>query len=376
MTLTDFEMASTMEEKETIGVALWNEFLRNDLQQLHVLGVKWYWIGIEQQHDLAIALAKRCLGSSQIRQGKDAQYLFQALLYFERNELYDYWSETLNEIGVYYQLKGNYVLAKKYFLEANHVGAEGSDPTNRYIADLNLAQTLFSMKKIDQAIHFAKHYLQQALKDQKFEAVSNAYAVLANFALEKNESQLRSYYLKKAFSYALQSSSRNFQAHAYTNQAILHYENQEKSEALQDFKVALDLHRSTNHLPNTFQSLLNLSLYYTHEGQEDKALGLLKEALALVEPTSLFDLQIEVFDLLVEQDPSNAIHWKKQREAVERKKRKSEELDQVDLSILEQVARKKIHSSTEKSNLLIYGLMVFGVGSVFLYYLVAKRRKF
>jgi hypothetical protein len=244
-------------------------------------------------------------------QKKGIYYLNNANFYFDLKEWYDLSAETLNEIGVYYQQKGNIPLAQKYYLKANAQGEFGEDESNAYISTLNLAQSFLSINELAKAHFFAMRYKNQALKSRKNEAVSNALAVLGSISQLNHQTNLASYYYKESFVYAKRSKSIIYIAHAATNRALYDLQNNIMDSVVFYLNKALYLHKGSKNIRNTSNAYYNLGVYYEDiEADKIRAASYYQEAWEILKNTTWYNDREEIINAMLHLGLENDSKWK------------------------------------------------------------------
>ena len=249
-----------------ISLENWNLYMRNDLDSLKLDGLHIYRLGVKGGNPFAVHVGKRSLGSYLIRTGnqeKGIEYLKAANVYFTKKENYILQTETLNEIGNGYLYFSKPRVAEKYYLKSLKCGKKSPDPTSAFLAEVNLAQAYIDMGNTTKATAILNHYKNQAKKMKKLESVSNAYALLGAIQSGKGKFSLSKELFRKSAYYGFASNAIAQIAHAYTNMAIVYFQEGNQKEALNYFNKSLEIRLKTKNVRSISESYFNLGEYYS-----------------------------------------------------------------------------------------------------------------
>lgn len=249
-----------------ISLENWNLYMRNDLDSLKLDGLHIYRLGVKGGNSFAVHVGKRSLGSYLIRTGnqeKGIEYLKAANFYFTKKENYILQTETLNEIGNGYLYFSKPRVAEKYYLKSLKCGKKSPDPTSAFLAEVNLAQAYIDMGNTTKASAILNHYKNQAKKMKKLESVSNAYALLGAIQSGKGKFSLSKELFRKSAYYGFASNAIAQIAHAYTNMAIVYFQEGNQKEALNYFNKSLEIRLKTKNVRSISESYFNLGEYYS-----------------------------------------------------------------------------------------------------------------
>ena len=249
-----------------ISLENWNLYMRNDLDSLKLDGLHIYRLGVKGGNPFAVHVGKRSLGSYLIRTGnqeKGIEYLKAANFYFTKKENYILQTETLNEIGNGYLYFSKPRVAEKYYLKSLKCGKKSPDPTSAFLAEVNLAQAYIDMGNTTKATAILNHYKNQAKKMKKLESVSNAYALLGAIQSGKGKFSLSKELFRKSAYYGFASNAIAQIAHAYTNMAIVYFQEGNQKEALKYFNKSLEIRLKTKNVRSISESYFNLGEYYS-----------------------------------------------------------------------------------------------------------------
>ena len=288
-----------------ISLENWNLYMRNDLDSLKLDGLHIYRLGVKGGNPFAIHVGKRSLGSYLIRTGnqeKGIEYLKAANFYFNKKENYILQTETLNEIGNGYLYFSKPRVAEKYYLKSLKCGKKSPDPTSAFLAEVNLAQAYIDMGNTTKATAILNHYKNQAKKMKKLESVSNAYALLGAIQSGKGKFSLSKELFRKSAYYGFASNAIAQIAHAYTNMAIVYFQEGNQKEALNYFNKSLEIRMKTKNVRSISESYFNLGEYYSGIGDVQTAALYYEKCKAYCEENNLLKEEMEVLLSLINID--------------------------------------------------------------------------
>lgn len=260
-----YNSSNDLDSKSAAFIKLWNPLMRNNLDSLKILSFEILFDGVENKNGFAIAAGKKGLGSYLIRTGdtqKGISYLKQSLTYFRNNEDPVLVTELLNEIGNGYYNSARFREAEKYYLKSIEAGEKSPDPTDAFLAEINLGHVYVSMTNFEKAATVLQHYKNEALKNGKLESVSNAYALLGTIEQQRNNIPLAMEYFQKSADFGQKSKSRSQIAHAYNNLAIVYFQQGETKKTLEYFEKALEMRRKTGNARYICESYFNIGGLY------------------------------------------------------------------------------------------------------------------
>jgi tetratricopeptide (TPR) repeat protein len=266
--------ADDLQEKAKLGLKLWNPLMRSNLDSLKTISFELMLAGAEINDPFVIAVGKRGLGTCLNRTGdpsKGVAYLQQALVYFEKAGDMQRVTEILNEIGIGYFKLNRFKDAEEYYMRSLKVGVESSDPTDAFLAKINLGHLYIALKNYEKAASVVQFYKNESLKHGKLEAVSNAYALLGTIEQKRKNVPLAMEYFQKSADFGQKCSSRSQIAHALNNLAIVHFELGDTQKTMDLFRQALELRIKTGNAKNISESYFNLGGLYFEMGDYQKA---------------------------------------------------------------------------------------------------------
>ncbi|MEY3425205.1 MAG: hypothetical protein RL679_563 [Bacteroidota bacterium] len=288
-----------------ISLENWNLYMRNDLDSLKLDGLHIYRLGVKGGNPFAMHVGKRSLGSYLIRTGnqeKGIEYLKAANVYFAKKENYILQTETLNEIGNGYLYFSKPHVAEKYYLKSLKSGKKSPDPTSAFLAEVNLAQAYIDMGNTTKAAAILNHYKNQAKKIKKLESVSNAYALLGAIQSGKGKFSLSKELFRKSAYYGFASNAIAQIAHAYTNMAIVYFQEGNQKEALNYFNKSLEIRLKTKNVRSISESYFNLGEYYSGIGDVQTAALYYEKCQAYCKENNLLKEEMEVLLSLINID--------------------------------------------------------------------------
>jgi tetratricopeptide (TPR) repeat protein len=288
-----------------ISLENWNLYMRNDLDSLKLDALYIYRLGAEGGNPFAIHVGKRSLGSYLIRTGnqeKGIEYLKAANFYFAKKENYILQTETLNEIGNGYLYLSKPRVAEKYYLKSLKCGKKSPDPTSAFLAEVNLAQAYIDMGNTIKATAILNHYKNQAKKMKKLESVSNAYALLGTIQSGEGKFSLSKELFRKSAYYGFASNAIAQIAHAYTNMAIVYFQEGNQKEALNYFNKSLEIRLKTKNVRSISESYFNLGEYYSEIGDFQTAALYYEKCKVYCEENNLLKEEMEVLLSLIKID--------------------------------------------------------------------------
>ncbi len=290
--------ADELNERSTLALKLWNPLMRNNLDSLKDLSFELLFAGVEEKNDLAIAAGKRGLGSYLIRSGEQTKgvlYLKQALEYFRKTGDPMLVTEILNEIGNGYYNMAQFRKAEQYYLKSLKAGKESPDPTDAFLAEINLGHVYIAMKNFDKAASVLQHYKNESLKNGKLEAVANAYALLGTIEQQRRNIPLAMEYFQKSADFGQRSNSRAQIAHAYNNLAIVYFEEGETDKTLEYFQKAMEMRKKTGNARYICESYFNIGGLYFELGKYQQAEEYYRKSLDLAREKHLKRDEMDAF---------------------------------------------------------------------------------
>lgn len=296
---TNFHNEVDANKKAIIGLELSDNYLLNNLDSALYVAI----LLSAEDNELCRTVSKEIYGSYLMRIGRteDAiQYLEWALTKYKTWSDWKNASETLNELGNCYLLLGRYSDSKSSYTSSITMGSRSFDETADYNGFLGLGRVLILMNDSVAGINFIQRYKMRALQDSKWEAVSNAYALLAQVEDERNRSLAHEYYLKSA-EFGAKSKSQTFQSNVLTNRAILSLDNGDIDNARTEFLRALALRENVKNAKLIVDALYNLGSFEYAVGNSDKAISYFNKSIDLSRDCGFVNDELMAIEFLFSQ---------------------------------------------------------------------------
>jgi tetratricopeptide (TPR) repeat protein len=176
--------------------------------------------------------------------------------------------EELNELGIAYYLQGDLETAAFYFKSSLTTGAQSPKETDAILAEVNLAKVFIAKKDFTQATAILNHYIFTAKELKKWEAVANAYSVLADVQLNLGNYSKAKIYCEKQLRFAKKGNALNLKINALNNQALIFFFEGKPTEALSLFKQILSIRKKQNIPAKIYDAYYNLASFYVDENPE------------------------------------------------------------------------------------------------------------
>lgn len=273
-TYIDFHQSDEITEKANIALDLWNYYLSNNIDSLKVIGAELLHDANEAQNEYAIAVAYRILGEHEIWNGRHElgkSYVQRAANNFLSDGNFLLYSECLVTIGNSFFLQGDLGDAERSYKYALDAGRESGDQTAWFAAELNLGKVYVAKGDTSKALEVVTHFKNEALRINKFEAVSNAYGFLSDLMTSPDKLALKDEYLRKSILYAKKNGGVNQLSHAMNNLAIQYYYKGEMDSAEVYFKESLKIRLSSLNQRLISESYFNLANFYHDISVKDSA---------------------------------------------------------------------------------------------------------
>ena len=235
-TFHSFKDSKSIEGKTRKALELWEYYLRNDVDSLQFLASEL--ATSKNRNSFSHAVSKRIFGCFQVRKGKileGIKLLKESKNYFLSIGDMQLLCEELNELGIAYYLLGDLETAAFYFKSSLTTGTQSPKETDAILAEVNLAKVYIAEKDFKQATAILNHYIFSAKELKKWEAVANAYSVLADVNLNLEKYELAKTLCKKQLKYAKKGEALNLKINALNNQALIFFFERNPSKALSLF---------------------------------------------------------------------------------------------------------------------------------------------
>jgi tetratricopeptide (TPR) repeat protein len=272
---SEFLNEDDVHRKAELGLSLWNEYLRSDLDSVKVVAIELLMDASEKEDEFARAVGTRILGSHLFRSGKIDQgieYMISSREYFERNEDYITSSEIYNEVGHALFLKGEFDEAIVSFRKSIQFGKKSTDPTAEFSGEMGMGRCYISRGDTTIGLGIINNYRRLSLEHRKYEAVADALATLAQVADDGGNVTLANQYYFRSLSYSKKSKSKIHISHSYANMGILKFNNSDFDSSLYYFNASLKLRKELNNPKGIVEGFYNLGFFYASLEKYDLAL--------------------------------------------------------------------------------------------------------
>jgi tetratricopeptide (TPR) repeat protein len=261
-----FKKENQLEKKTRLALELWEHYLRNDVDSLQFLAAEL--ATSKNRNSFSHAVSKRIFGCFQVRKGKileGIKLLKESKNYFLSIGDMQLLCEELNELGIAYYLQGDLETAAFYFKSSLTTGAQSPKETDAILAEVNLAKVYIAEKDFKQATAILNHYIFTTKELKKWEAVANAYSVLADVNLNLGKYELAKTLCEKQLKYAKKGKALNLKINALNNQALIFFFEGNPSKALSLFYEILSIRKKQNIPSKIYDAYYNLAGSYVDE---------------------------------------------------------------------------------------------------------------
>lgn len=280
-----------------------NFYRRNNLDSLKVMTLELLNYNEVRISCIEVGLAKRYLGSYHIRTNdipKGVELLEEARELFVRTRSAALLSETENEIGNAYFLKGNYNLSSRYYFSSMVHGANIADITASYNGMIGFGKTICATGDTLLGVRFVQEYLERCLKNDKFESASDACGFLGMIEGLKGKVELMSAYYRRGNVYAWKSNSKTHWANAHTNKAIDFFTKDKIDSAEHLFHKALSIRKEVGATRPIVEGYYNLAIFHIETGSLDEAKQFALKGEELSKDGGIISWQLDCLRLLKE----------------------------------------------------------------------------
>ncbi len=370
-TFSAFKNEKNHLRKAKIALELSAEYVRYNIDSLKILAEELK--KSSNKNAFTRAISCRILGIYEVRKGdfnNGVVLLKAAKNYSLSMQDLELLTSDMNELGNAYFLKGDFKTAEFYYKTSLEIGEDSPNETDAFLALVNLARIHILQKKYSEAKQELEKYIFLATKNEKWEAVANAYAVFADLALEQDFYELAKLYCEKSFSASNKTKKSYFYLNALTNKALFYFLSNEKKQALELFKKILR-DRKTENIPNKiFEAYFNLAGYFA---DSDKNLSekYSDSCLQLAKKKGLLGLELEAIEFKIEE--LKLLEFTDEKAKLELKIRELENNNKKERDKLsgELISGKFIEKKEINNNSLI----LFAFFSALLFFMVFQIRK-
>lgn len=237
--------------------------MRNDVDSLQILATEL--AKTKDRNAFSMAVSKRIFGCYQVRKGQingGINLLKESKNYFLSIGDMQLLCEELNELGIAYYLQGDLETSTFFFKSSLTTGAQSPKETDVILAEVNLAKVFIAKKDFKQATAILNHYVFIAKEFKKWEAVANAYSVLADVQLNLGNYSKAKIYCEKQLRFAKKGNALNLKINALNNQALIFFFEGKPTEALSLFKQILSIRKKQNIPSKIYDAYYNLASFY------------------------------------------------------------------------------------------------------------------
>ena len=370
-TFSSFKNEKNHLRKAKMALELSQEYVRYNIDSLKILAEELK--KSSNKNTFTRAISCRILGVYDVRKGDFSNgivLLKAAKNYSLSMQDLEFLTSDVNELGNAYFLKGDFKTAEFYYKTSLDIGEDSPNETDAFLALVNLARIHILQKKYSEAKQELEKYIFLATKNEKWEAVANAYAVFADLALEQKNNKLAKLYCENSFSFSNKTMKSYFYLNALTNKAIIFFLSNEKKQALELFqKILRD--RKTENIPHKiFEAYFNLADYFWYF---DKLVSktYIDSCTQLAKKQGLLGLELEAIEFKIEK--LKLIQFKDAKAKLELKIRELENNNKKERDKL----RGELISGNfiEKKEIKNDSLILFAFFSALLFFMVFQIRK-
>lgn len=360
---------NNIQSKSNKALILWEYYIANSIDSLRILGTDLYKISSVKKSNYGKAIAQRILGCYDVRTGKierGIRLLNASKNYFVAQNDFELICESMNEIGIAYFLQGDLETAKSFFKESMKYGEESPIVTNRLLAEVNLAKVYFEKGEIPEAKFLLNHYIRASLALKKYESVSNAYSLLGEIALNKNQIKTAQTQFDKQYFYAKKSKNATYITRSINNQAINAFYQGKNEVALALFKEVLKRRKKETFPFNTFDAYNNLARFY-YPDKLDFSLKYMDSCFQIAKENNLVKKELEVYEWRFQhfQDKKNK-HLIDSVEQVIQSMEEANEATRKELFSIKSKKRKPMKSNFHRTFYILTGLsLILGMRYLF-----------
>lgn len=357
--------------KAKMALELSQEYVRYNIDSLKILAEELK--ESSNKNAFTRAISCRILGIYEVRKGDFSNgivLLKAAKNYSLSMQDLELLTSDMNELGNAYFLKGDFKTAEFYYKTSLDIGEDSPNETDAFLALVNLARIHILQKKNREAKQELEKYIFLATKNEKWEAVANAYAVFADLALEQKNYKLAKLYCENSFSFSNKTMKSYFYLNALTNKALVYFLSNEKKKALELFQKILRDRKAENITHKIFEAYFNLASYFA-ESDKNLSEKYSDSCLQLAKKQGLLGLELEAIEFKI--DELKLIQFKDAKAKLELKIRELENNNKKERDKL----RGELISGNfiEKKEINNNSLILFAFFSALLFFMAFQIRK-
>ena len=356
-TFHSFKDSKSIEGKTRKALELWEYYLRNDVDSLQFLASEL--ATSKNRNSFSHAVSKRIFGCFQVRKGKileGIKLLKESKNYFLSIGDMQLLCEELNELGIAYYLLGDLETAAFYFKSSLTTGTQSPKETDAILAEVNLAKVYIAEKDFKQATAILNHYIFSAKELKKWEAVANAYSVLADVNLNLEKYELAKTLCKKQLKYAKKGEALNLKINALNNQALIFFFERNPSKALSLFYEILSIRKKQNIPSKIYDAYYNLASFYVDENPI-LANSFMDSCILMAEKGNYLFLKLEA--LRFKQDELKQLNLDKTIATLENQIETLNQANEKEREELTQLLKQEIRP-IEENNIRVVLAIIFG----------------
>ncbi len=293
-----YKKESSLAKKNQMAYELTSYFVKTDLDSLQILIKDQLHYANKEVDRAGIICGWNALGNLLIRKEKEKegiQYLNKVKNYYL--ELGDFLkvTECLNEIGNGYVFMNRNQEAIEWYIQS----LEFANLIQEYArgAEINLAQAYIRLGEYEKATKHAEAHRDQHLKMANYRNVANAFAVLGQIEMERENNEAAIYNFEQCYHFALRDQDNVILGHAYTNIGIVHALNEDYEKSLDAFETGLLYRKKVKNNRLTSDSYLNIASLYQLEKKYDLAMNIANQGLEVAKKFKLLENQLEFLEL-------------------------------------------------------------------------------
>jgi len=301
VTYKEFKNTKNSEDKARKALYLWEHYLRNDVDSLLIVARDL----AQQRNQTAFsrAVSKRIFACYQVRRGQildGINYLKESKNHFLTIGDMELLCEELNELGIAYYLLGDLESAAYYFKASLSTGAQSVNESDAILAEVNLAKVYIGLKDFKQANAIINHYIFRAKELKKWEAVANAYSVLADVNLSLKKYDLAKLYCKRQLFFAKKGNSLQLKINALNNQALIYFFEGDLSKSLRLFEEILTIRKKQGIPSKIYDAYFNLAGFYV-ENKPKIAENYIDSCIEIAQKNNYLQMHLEAIQFKQEE---------------------------------------------------------------------------
>ncbi len=298
--ISTYQKEPSLLKKSVIALDLWEYYSRYSIDSLYIIGFELLQKNSKENNPFVEAVAKRMLGCFEVRNKSivdGLKLLHSSKSIFLNNGDNRLIAEAYNELGIAYFLMGEMASAKENFKISLEYGEKSSRPTLAYMAEINLAKCILQEGDLLYSKRLIEHYVRCAERDEKYEAVANAYSLLGQIALDEEKVKRASWCFNKQLESAIKTNAPFIVTRAHSNQAILLFMDKNYTQSLNMFKEVLEKRKEQGFHSYTCEAYMNLASFHYERGNVPLGNRYIDSSYTLAQEHGLLQTRIESLEL-------------------------------------------------------------------------------